>query len=67
LKKEKRYKQKGFVIYSIKITENFPNLEKVMPFKYRKLPGHQKDLSKRELPHDILSLKQQAQRLEKEY
>jgi hypothetical protein len=34
---------------------------------YRKPPGHQKDLTQTELPHDILSLKQQAQRIEKEY
>jgi hypothetical protein len=49
------------------ITENFPNLEKTMPIQYRKLPGQQIDLTKIELPHDILSLKQQAQRIEKEY
>jgi hypothetical protein len=30
-------------------------------------PEHQIDWTKRELPHDILSLKQQAQRIEKEY
>jgi hypothetical protein len=45
------------------ITENFPNLEK----RYKKPPGHQIDLTKIEIPHDILSLKQQAQRIEKEY
>jgi hypothetical protein len=49
------------------ITENFPNLEKVIPIRYRKLQGHQIDLTKIEHPHDILSLKQQAQRIEKEY
>jgi hypothetical protein len=48
------------------ITENFPNLEKTMPIQV-KPPGHQTDLTKIELPHDILSLKQQTQRLEKEY
>jgi hypothetical protein len=46
------------------ITEQFPNL---CPFRYRKPPGHQTDLAKIELPHDILSLKQQAHRTEKEY
>jgi hypothetical protein len=46
------------------ITENFPNLDKV---KYRKAPVHQTDLTKIELSHDILSLKQQTQRIEKEY
>jgi hypothetical protein len=35
------------------------------PFKYRKHPGYQKDLTKIELTHGILSLKQQAQRIEK--
>jgi hypothetical protein len=57
-------------IFNKIITENFPNLEKTMPivfYRYRKLPGHQKDLTKIELPHDILSLKQQAQRIKKEY
>jgi hypothetical protein len=49
------------------ITEKFPNLKKTMPFRYRKPPGHQTHLTKIELPHDILSLKQQAQRIEKEY
>jgi hypothetical protein len=34
---------------------------------YRKPPGYQTDLTKIELPHDIVSLKQQAQRIEKEY
>jgi hypothetical protein len=50
-----------------KITENFPNLEKSMPIRYRKPPGHQTDLTKIELPHDILSSKQQTERMEKEY
>jgi hypothetical protein len=34
---------------------------------YRKPPGHETDLTKIELPHDTLPLKQQAQRIEKEY
>jgi chromosome segregation ATPase len=49
------------------ITENFTNLEKTMPFKYRKPPEHQTDLTRIGHPHNILSLKQQAQRIEKEY
>jgi hypothetical protein len=49
------------------ITENFPNLKKFCPHRYRKPPGHQRDLAKMEPPHSILSLKQQAQRIEKEY
>jgi hypothetical protein len=61
-------KAKGICnIFNKIITENFPNLEKIMPFRYRKPQGHQTDLTKIELPHDILSLKQQAQRTEKEY
>jgi hypothetical protein len=48
------------------ITENVPNLEKLYPFRYRKPPGHQTDLTKIELLHNILSFKQQAQRMEKE-
>jgi chromosome segregation ATPase len=49
------------------ITENFPNLEKTMPIQYRRPPEHQTHLTKIELPHDILLLKQQVQRIEEEY
>jgi hypothetical protein len=42
-------------------------LRKLCPFRYRKPPEHQTDLTKIETPHDILSLKQQAQKIEKEY
>jgi chromosome segregation ATPase len=45
-------------------TEKFPNL---CPFRYRKPPEHRTDLTKIELPYDILSLKQQGQRLEEQY
>jgi hypothetical protein len=54
-------------IFNKIITENFPNLEKTCPFRYTKPPEYQTDLTKIELSHDILSLKQQAQRLDKEY
>jgi hypothetical protein len=54
-------------IFNKVIVENFPNLEKAYSFGYRKALGHQKDLTKIELPHKILSLKRQAQRTEKEY
>jgi hypothetical protein len=54
-------------IFNKIIKENFPNLEKTMPYRYRKPPKHQRDLTKIELPHNILSLKKQVQRLEKEY
>jgi hypothetical protein len=51
-------------IFNKIIIEKFPNLQKLMPILYRKPPGHQTDLTKIELPHNILSLKQQAQRIE---
>jgi chromosome segregation ATPase len=54
-------------IFNKIITGNLPNLEKAMPFRYRKPPGHQTDLTKIKPPHDILSLKQQSQRIKKEY
>jgi hypothetical protein len=49
------------------ITENFPVLRNNCPFRYRKPPGHQTDLTKIEHPHSILSLKQLAKRTEKKY
>jgi hypothetical protein len=49
------------------MTENFPNLEKTMPIQVQEASRTQTDLTKIELPHDILSLKQQAQKIEKEY
>jgi hypothetical protein len=52
-------------IFNKIITDNFPNLEKTK-FRHKKPPGHQIDLTKIELPHNVL-LKQQAQRIEKEY
>jgi hypothetical protein len=54
-------------IFNKIVTENFPICRKFCPFRYRKPPGHQTDLTKIELPHNILSLKQQAQRIWKEY
>jgi hypothetical protein len=55
-------------IFNKKITENFRKLEKNnTPFRYRKAPGHQTDITKTELPHNILLLKQQTQKIEKEY
>jgi hypothetical protein len=38
-----------------KIIKNFPNPDKLCPYRYRKPPGHQTDLTKIELPHNILS------------
>jgi hypothetical protein len=54
-------------IFNKIITENFPNLEKTMPIQKQEPPEHQTDQIKIKLHHVILSLKQQAQRLEKEY
>jgi hypothetical protein len=54
-------------IFNKIVTENFPNLEKTMPSKYREPPEHQTEFTKIELPYNILLLKQQVQRLEKEY
>jgi hypothetical protein len=54
-------------IFNKIIMEKFPNLEKTVPYSYRKPPEYHTDLTKIELPHDILSLKQKIQRLEKEY
>jgi hypothetical protein len=52
-------------IFNKTITENFPNLTKVCPFRYKKPLGHQIDLIKIDPPRGILSLKQ-AQKSEKE-
>jgi hypothetical protein len=49
------------------ITENFPNLEKTMPIQVHAPSRTPNRPDKIELPHDILSLKQQVQRLKKEY
>jgi hypothetical protein len=53
-------------IFNKIITENFPNLEKTMPIQVQEA-SKTPDLTKIELLHDILLLKQQAQRVEKEY
>jgi hypothetical protein len=52
--------------FNKQITENFPNLEKAMPIQVQEASRNTK-LTKIELTHDILSLKQQAQRTQKEY
>jgi type IV secretory pathway VirB4 component len=60
IEEEKEVQAKGICnIFNKIITDNFPNLEKSRL--------DQTDLTKIELPHNILSLKQQAQRIEKEY
>jgi hypothetical protein len=54
-------------IINKRITENFPHLQKTMPFQVHEVSSKPKDLTKIELHHNILSLKQQAKRIEKEY
>jgi hypothetical protein len=54
-------------IFNKIITENSQNLEKLCPYRCKRPPEHQTDLTKVELPYSILSLKQQVQRLKKEY
>jgi hypothetical protein len=51
-------------IFNKIITENFPNLEKTKPIHVQKASRTPNRLDQIELPHDILSLKQQAQRIE---
>jgi hypothetical protein len=48
------------------MTESITNLEKAMPIQVPEA-SRTSDLNKIELPHDILPLKQQVQRIEKEY
>jgi hypothetical protein len=48
------------------ITENFPNLEKTMPIYLQEASRTPNRLDQNRTTHDIL-LKQQAQRIEKEY
>jgi hypothetical protein len=53
-------------IFNKIITENFPNLETVLSIQVQEA-SRTPELIKLEPPHSILSLKQQAQRAEKEY
>jgi hypothetical protein len=52
-------------IFNKIITENFPNLEKTMPIQEQE--DSRTVLTKTELFYNMLSSKQQVQRLEKEY
>jgi predicted nuclease with TOPRIM domain len=54
-------------IFNKVITENFPNLEKDIPIQMKEASRTPIDQTKIDLPHGILSLKQQIQRPEKEY
>jgi hypothetical protein len=53
--KEEEVQTKGIhnIVNKI-ITENFPNLRKGCPFRYRKPPGHQTDMTKIEPLHIIV-------------
>jgi hypothetical protein len=53
-------------IFNKIIAENFPNLEKDMPIQVLEAPSTP-DMTKIEPLHDVLSLKQLAQRTRKEY
>jgi hypothetical protein len=58
IEEEEEVQAKGICnIFNKIITENFPNLKKVLPIN-RKPPGPQTDLTKIEPSHSILSLKQ---------
>jgi hypothetical protein len=54
-------------IFNKIITENFPNLEKTMPIQVQEASRTPNKLDQIDLLHNILSLKQQAQKIEKEY
>jgi hypothetical protein len=54
-------------IFNKMIAEHFPNLEKTMPIQVQEVSRTPNRMTKIELPHDISSLKQQAQGIEKEY
>jgi hypothetical protein len=54
-------------IFNKLIKENFPNLEKVFLIQVQEASRIANRLTKIEPAHGILSLKQQAQRTEKEY
>jgi hypothetical protein len=60
--------EKGIhTIFNKIIAENFPYLEKATPTQVQKTSRTKTDLTKIDLSHNILSLKQQAQKIEKEY
>jgi hypothetical protein len=54
-------------IFNKIITENFPNLKKVLPIQVQEAFRTPNRLDQNRTSHGILSLKQQAQRAEKEY
>jgi septal ring factor EnvC (AmiA/AmiB activator) len=54
-------------IFNKIVRENFPNIEKTMFIQVQEASRTPTRLDQKETPHDILSLKQQAQSIEKEY
>jgi hypothetical protein len=54
-------------IFNKIIIKNFPNLEKTMPIQIQEASRTPNRLDQNRTTHDILSLKQQAQRIENEY
>jgi hypothetical protein len=67
LRKEKRSKQNVFIIYLKNNNRKFPKSRESYANSAAGSLQDTKNLTKIELPHDILSLKQQAQIIEKEY
>jgi hypothetical protein len=53
-------------IFNKILTDNYPNQEKTIHIQVKEVSRTPNNLTKIELPHDILSFKQ-VQRLEKEY
>jgi hypothetical protein len=54
-------------IFNKIITENFPNLEKSIPINMQEASRTPNGPDQNKLPNGISSLKQQVQKLEKEY
>jgi hypothetical protein len=67
IEEEEEVQVKGIGKIVNKIIKISQILRKFCPFRHRKPSEHQTDLPKLEPPHKKLSLKQQAQRREKEY
>jgi hypothetical protein len=67
MKKEKRFKPKGYVnIFHKIIAENFPNVEKELSIQIQEASRTPNRLDQIENFHAISSLKQPAQRTEKD-
>jgi hypothetical protein len=54
-------------IFNKKVTENFPNLEKSIPIQMQEASRTPNRPDQINIPHGVLSLKQQIQKPEKEY